>query len=211
MTYLSIRALERRFGSVTALAGVELDVREKGRTAIVGPSGSGKTTLLRLIAGFDRPDGGSISLDGTTIVDGRQSVPAHKRGIGVIAQDGALFPHLSVGENIGFGIDRITVHPVDMGIVERCHGMDGEPAERDRQQRKAEFDGVAALVIDQLEQQDGGNGDNTKRDGKDAENRQVDLTRILAQIAAGEQRHLGNDQHDKGGEEHIGADQNRIG
>lgn len=106
MTYLSIRALERRFGSVTALAGVDLDVREKSRTAIVGPSGSGKTTLLRLIAGFDSPDGGSISLDGTIIVDGRQSVPAHKRGIGVIAQDGALFPHLSVGDNIGFGIDR---------------------------------------------------------------------------------------------------------
>ena len=106
MTYLSIRALERRFGSVTALAGVDLDVSEKSRTAIVGPSGSGKTTLLRLIAGFDRPDGGSISLDGTTIVDGQQSVPAHKRGIGVIAQDGALFPHLSVGDNIGFGIER---------------------------------------------------------------------------------------------------------
>ncbi|MDB5555295.1 MAG: transporter ATP-binding protein [Rhizobium sp.] len=113
MTYLSIRALERRFGSVTALAGVDLDVKERSRTAIVGPSGSGKTTLLRLIAGFDTPDGGSISLDGKTIVDGRQSVPAHKRGIGVIAQDGALFPHLDIGDNIGFGIDRSEPHRDD--------------------------------------------------------------------------------------------------
>jgi iron(III) transport system ATP-binding protein len=76
------------------------------RVPCVGPSGSGKTTLLRLIAGFDTPDGGSSSLDGMTIVDNRQSVPAHRRGIGVIALNGALFPRLSVGENIGFGIDR---------------------------------------------------------------------------------------------------------
>jgi iron(III) transport system ATP-binding protein len=76
------------------------------RIPCVGPSGSGKTTLLRLIAGFDTPDGGSSSLDGMTIVDNRQSVPAHRRGIGVIALNGALFPRLSVGENIGFGIDR---------------------------------------------------------------------------------------------------------
>ncbi|MGV3552297.1 ABC transporter ATP-binding protein [Rhizobium sp.] len=106
MTHLRIRGLAKRFGEVTALGGVDLDVGEKSRTAIVGPSGSGKTTLLRLIAGFDRPDAGSITIGGETIADGATMLPAHKRGIGVIAQDGALFPHLDVGDNIGFGIDR---------------------------------------------------------------------------------------------------------
>ena len=106
MTYLRIRTLTKRFGGVTALAGIDLDIEARSRTAIVGPSGSGKTTLLRLIAGFDRPDSGSITLDGDTMVKGGTSMPAHKRGIGVIAQDGALFPHLSVGENIGFGLGR---------------------------------------------------------------------------------------------------------
>jgi iron(III) transport system ATP-binding protein len=106
VTHLKIRGLAKRFGDVTALGGIDLDVGECSRTAIVGPSGSGKTTLLRLIAGFDIPDAGSITLGGQTIVDGATILPAHKRGIGVIAQDGALFPHLDVGDNIGFGLDR---------------------------------------------------------------------------------------------------------
>lgn len=106
MTHLRIRGLTKRFGDVTALGGVDLDVGRQSRTAIVGPSGSGKTTLLRLIAGFDTPDSGSIALGGEAIADGATVLPAHKRGIGVIAQDGALFPHLSVGNNIGFGLDR---------------------------------------------------------------------------------------------------------
>ena len=106
MTHLKIRELAKRFGDVTALGGIDLDVGEGSRTAVVGPSGSGKTTLLRLIAGFDTPDAGSITLGDEAIVDGATVLPAHKRGIGVIAQDGALFPHLSVGDNIGFGLDR---------------------------------------------------------------------------------------------------------
>ena len=106
MTFLQLKALDKRFGAVVALAGVGFHASAGSRTAIVGPSGSGKTTLLRLIAGFDTPDAGTIQLDGTTLAQGRQSVPAHQRGIGVIAQDGALFPHLSVGDNIGFGLAR---------------------------------------------------------------------------------------------------------
>ena len=76
------------------------------RTAIVGPSGSGKTTLLRLIAGFEQPDAGEITLGDTVLARGAASVPAHARGIGYVAQEGALFPHLSVAANIGFGIER---------------------------------------------------------------------------------------------------------
>src|SRR5690606_3117430 len=71
-----------------------------------GPSGCGKTTLLRLIAGFEAPDSGRIVLDGETVANGAAFVPAHKRGIGLVAQDGALFPHLSIADNIGFGMGR---------------------------------------------------------------------------------------------------------
>ncbi|WP_211128978.1 ABC transporter ATP-binding protein [Sinomonas albida] len=86
------------------LKGINLHVARGGTTAIVGPSGSGKTTLLRLIAGFESPDSGRIELDGETVA-GDAWVPAHRRNIGYVAQDGALFPHLSVGQNIAFGLD----------------------------------------------------------------------------------------------------------
>jgi len=78
------------------------------RTAVVGPSGSGKTTLLRIIAGFEQPDQGRVTLNGELLADGPAAVPAHKRGIGIVSQEGALFPHLDVAGNIGFGIARST-------------------------------------------------------------------------------------------------------
>jgi iron(III) transport system ATP-binding protein len=73
---------------------------------VVGPSGSGKSTLLRIIAGFEAPDAGQLTLDSDLLANGPFVVPAHKRGIGLVAQEGALFPHLSVADNIGFGIKR---------------------------------------------------------------------------------------------------------
>ena len=106
MSLLAARGLARRFGTAPALAGVDLDVAAGSRTAIVGPSGSGKTTLLRLIGGFDAPDAGSITLAGRVLADARTFVPAHRRGIGFVPQEGALFPHLSVAGNIGFGLER---------------------------------------------------------------------------------------------------------
>ena len=106
MTLLTIQSASKRYGPVTALDNVSLDVPAGSRTAVVGPSGSGKTTLLRLIAGFERPDQGRVVLNGETLADGPAIVPAHKRGIGIVSQDGALFPHLSVAENIGFGFER---------------------------------------------------------------------------------------------------------
>ena len=106
MSLLDIRAVRKNYGPVTALDGVDLSVSAGSRTAIVGPSGSGKTTLLRIIAGFEAPDAGQVLLDGQLLADGAQSVPAHQRGIGYVPQDGALFPHLSVADNIGFGLAR---------------------------------------------------------------------------------------------------------
>jgi iron(III) transport system ATP-binding protein len=106
MSFLELAHVSKRFGAVTAVDTVSLSVAAGSRTAIVGPSGSGKTTLLRLIAGFETPDAGTIRLDGALLVSGQIQVPAHLRGIGIVAQDGALFPHLTIADNIGFGLDR---------------------------------------------------------------------------------------------------------
>ena len=104
-SHLNITDVTKNFGSQAVLKGVNLSVAKGGTTAIVGPSGSGKTTLLRLIAGFEHPATGSISLNGAKVAGDGVWLPAHKRHIGYVAQDGALFPHLSVGQNIAFGLD----------------------------------------------------------------------------------------------------------
>jgi len=106
MTFLVVEGVGKRYGAVVALDGIDLRVPAGSRTAVVGPSGSGKTTLLRLIAGFESPDAGRILLDGQLLAEGPSSVPAHLRDVGVVAQDGALFPHLTAADNIGFGLDR---------------------------------------------------------------------------------------------------------
>ncbi|MFK3607953.1 sugar ABC transporter [Pseudomonas sp. AP19] len=104
MNALELHALCKSFGSQRALADVSLSVPTGGRTVIVGPSGSGKTTLLRMIAGFEFPDSGSLTLNGQVLVDATHAVPAHQRQIGYVPQDGALFPHMTVADNIGFGL-----------------------------------------------------------------------------------------------------------
>jgi iron(III) transport system ATP-binding protein len=104
-SHLDIQSVTKNFGSQAVLKGVNLSVAKGGTTAIVGPSGSGKTTLLRLIAGFEHPVTGSIALNGTKVAGDGVWLPAHKRQVGYVAQDGALFPHLTVGQNIAFGLD----------------------------------------------------------------------------------------------------------
>jgi iron(III) transport system ATP-binding protein len=103
-SHLVIDGVTKNFGSQAVLKGVNLSVAKGGTTAIVGPSGSGKTTLLRLIAGFEHPGTGTISLNGTPVAGDGVWKPAHKRHVGYVAQDGALFPHLTVGQNIAFGL-----------------------------------------------------------------------------------------------------------
>ncbi|MEE1621844.1 ABC transporter ATP-binding protein [Zafaria sp. Z1313] len=106
--HLRLSGITKSYGRSRALADVDLDVAPGSTTAVVGPSGSGKTTLLRIIAGFSTPEAGRVELGGRTLLNGsgRPPVPAHRRNIGLVAQDGALFPHLSVGENVAFGLDR---------------------------------------------------------------------------------------------------------
>jgi putrescine transport system ATP-binding protein len=96
---LHIRGLTVRFGAVTALDGLDLTVRRDELFVLLGGSGSGKTTLLRAVGGFVRPDAGTITLDGTDLA----RMPPHRRPVNTVFQSGALFPHLSVAANIGFG------------------------------------------------------------------------------------------------------------
>ncbi len=107
-TSLELLAIRKHYGAVAALDGVNLSVAPGSRTAIVGPSGSGKTTLLRIIAGFEAPDAGRVTLGGRQLADGPDAIPAHERGIGYVPQDGALFPHLTIEGNVGFGLPRGT-------------------------------------------------------------------------------------------------------
>ncbi|MBB3391330.1 iron(III) transport system ATP-binding protein [Rhizobium sp. BK275] len=143
MTLLTIDTISKRYGPVQALKDISLEVQAGSRTAVVGPSGSGKTTLLRIIAGFEQPDIGRIILDGEVLADGPACVPAHKRGIGIVSQDGALFPHLSVAENIGFGFERgapdrekrifdlLEMVELDRGMLERRpHQLSGGQQQR---------------------------------------------------------------------------------
>ncbi|QOR70386.1 ABC transporter ATP-binding protein [Ruania alkalisoli] len=104
MVAVTVQDLRKRFGATRALDGVDLRVETGELLAVLGPSGCGKTTLLRCLAGFERPDSGSITLADQIVTDHRRHVPAHRRRVSVVPQEGALFPHLSVGENVGFGL-----------------------------------------------------------------------------------------------------------
>lgn len=86
--------------------GLSLEVRPGEIVALLGPSGCGKTTTLRLIAGFERPDAGSIRIAGRVVADPTRHVPPERRRVGMVFQEYALFPHLTVAENVGFGLPR---------------------------------------------------------------------------------------------------------
>jgi len=101
--FLRLVALTKRFGSRTVVDRASLEVAEGEVVALLGPSGSGKTTLLRLIAGLETPDAGEISIGGERVAaDGRNLTPPHRRGVGFVFQDLALWPHLSVAGNLDF-------------------------------------------------------------------------------------------------------------
>jgi iron(III) transport system ATP-binding protein len=107
MAELRCDNLAKSYGTRAVLSDVDLVVKEGTLTAILGASGSGKTTLLRLVIGFVEPDRGVVSLGGTVVADaGRVHLPPDKRAVGYVAQEGALFPHLTVGENVAFGLPR---------------------------------------------------------------------------------------------------------
>jgi len=97
---LRIQGIRKSYGQVVAVAGIDLVVDEGEFFTLLGPSGSGKTTLLRLIAGFERPDAGRIELGGRDVT----GLPPYARDTNTVFQDYALFPHMSVAQNIGYGL-----------------------------------------------------------------------------------------------------------
>jgi putative spermidine/putrescine transport system ATP-binding protein len=96
---LELSGLHRSFGAARALAGFDLKLEPGELVAMLGPSGCGKTTALRIVAGFDQPDSGSVSLDGADLT----KLPANKRDMGMVFQSYSLFPHLTAGQNVGYG------------------------------------------------------------------------------------------------------------
>src|SRR6267142_1518957 len=97
---LRLQGVRKSYGHVVAVAGVDLTVEEGEFFTMLGPSGSGKTTTLRLIAGFERPDGGRVELGGRDVT----GLPPYERDVNTVFQDYALFPHMTVGENVEYGL-----------------------------------------------------------------------------------------------------------
>ena len=99
------------YGTTQVLHGLNLSVGEGELVSLLGSSGCGKTTTLRLLAGFLQPTGGQISVAGRDVT----GLPPHKRDAGIVFQNYALFPHLTVAENVGFGLKQRKVAPADGG------------------------------------------------------------------------------------------------
>jgi len=99
-TDIQYQNVTKKYGDTTAVDEINISIKRGELMAIIGPSGSGKTTTLRMLAGFEPPTAGNVSLAGTNLV----GVPPHKRDTATVFQDYALFPHMSVGENIAFGL-----------------------------------------------------------------------------------------------------------
>ena len=103
---IELDRVSKRFGALEAVSDASLAVTRGEFLAVLGPSGCGKTTMLRLIAGFEAPDGGRVTVDGGCVAGPDGWVPPERRQVGMVFQDYALFPHLSVADNVGYGLPR---------------------------------------------------------------------------------------------------------
>ena len=102
---VDITSVYKGFGAEPVVNGATFSVEKGEILVLLGPSGCGKTTTLRLIAGFEKPDKGTVSISGRTMVDDNVFVQPEKRHVGMVFQDYALFPHLSVADNVAYGVD----------------------------------------------------------------------------------------------------------
>lgn len=127
---LQLTDVSKSFGATTVLRDVSFEVERGTRLAIVGASGSGKSTLLRIIAGFEEPSTGTVRLGDRVLANPSTTVSAHRRGIGYVAQDGALFPHLTVRSNIAFGLRRSPMREARVREVMDLTSLDPELLDR---------------------------------------------------------------------------------
>lgn len=120
MPIIELNNISKRYRNADKFAvdHVSFSLNKGEILALVGESGSGKTTLLRLIAGLEHPDEGIIKLGNKVIVDGRKSLPANKRKTGMVFQDYALFPHLTIFENVGFGLNSLKKKEAEQRIFD---------------------------------------------------------------------------------------------
>ncbi len=114
MTGILLQNVSRRFDAIRAVDGISLDFPAGSFTALLGPSGCGKSTLLRLIAGFEAPDEGTVHIGGIVVADPAHQMPPEKRGVGIVFQSYALWPHMDVAGNVAYplktrGADRQTI------------------------------------------------------------------------------------------------------
>lgn len=120
--YVTARGLSKRFGNVAALDAASLEVSEGERLALLGPSGCGKTTLLRILCGLDVPDAGEVAVAGEILAGPGVFVAPERRRVGLVFQDWALFPHLTVRKNVAFGLSK---EDISAGRIEEALEMVG--------------------------------------------------------------------------------------
>ncbi|TKV28520.1 ABC transporter ATP-binding protein [Arthrobacter sp. NamB2] len=105
---LVLEGVTKRYGSARGVEAADLSIRAGELVTLIGPSGCGKSTTLRLVAGLERPDAGTLSVAGSVVADARSFVNPERRRVGLVFQDHALFPHLTVARNVEFGLDRLS-------------------------------------------------------------------------------------------------------
>ncbi|EMY34882.1 ABC transporter [Arthrobacter crystallopoietes BAB-32] len=115
---LELDGVSRRYGKVAAATSLDLTIGAGELVTVIGPSGCGKSTMLRLIAGLERPDAGSITIAGETAADRRRFQQPERRRVGLVFQDHALFPNLTVGKNVAFGLNRTPAREREKRVAE---------------------------------------------------------------------------------------------
>ena len=128
--FLTLDRLEKRFANLPVTRGVSLSVAKSEIVALLGPSGSGKTTVLRLVAGFETPDSGRVAVEGEDVT----GLPPERRRFGMVFQHYALFPHMTVGENVAFGLEaqKLPRADVESRVAESLAAVDLQGFERRR-------------------------------------------------------------------------------
>lgn len=121
-----LEGISKSFDDVVALDDVSLELEAGTMLALLGPSGCGKTTALRLISGFEQPDAGTVEVNGRQVASPTAMVPPERRRVGLVFQDLALFPHLSVRDNVAYGIRRDPDHRVRTDVLLELVGLSGD-------------------------------------------------------------------------------------